>query len=151
MNDPEGRDLIKQLRAIYNDTGENSLRRVLDDIRNLGAFHYHQQDFIESLNKQGADSSVTFVQFAGMSRYTITDEIMKTIALRACGGSTKHFEDKLSEAISLAGVLSEAVDHLLVALSKERETAIFAKIGEIMTVPDFRGVTEKVNTSTARP
>ena len=144
-NDSEGMELIKKLRTIYNDESMTGLRETLYKIRNVAASHYEIKGFTDSLTKQPDEALLTLVRFSGMSRYTIADEIQYRIVIDACRGSVKDYEEKVSQAISLAGFLSETVDHLLLALSKEREKAILLHAQETVRVPDFRGLSRVIS------
>jgi hypothetical protein len=147
-NDKEAVDLICRLRAIYNDTSEHSLCKALEGVRNLGAFHYPHESFTSSLQEEPDKTKLTLpeevklalVNVSGMRRYAVTDVILKKIAIGAAGGGIEDFDEKVSKAISLAGLLTQTVDHLLTALFSKHENAIVENKTEIMQVPNFRTV-----------
>ena len=62
---------------------------------------------------------------------------MKTIAIRALGGSREDFQNKVGEAISLAGLLAQTVDLLIGALFEKYETAILERKRGMVKVPNY--------------
>jgi hypothetical protein len=143
-DDPEGVKLIKNLRAVYSDMSDSGLWKALDKMRNRVSFHYPETAFAESLKEHHADEAkIALVDFSGMGRYSATDTVLKTIAIRALGGSMEHFQRKIGEAISLAGLLAQTVDCLVSALFEKYERAILKTKKETVKVPNFLTAFEK--------
>jgi hypothetical protein len=134
-DDPEGVKLIKNLREIYKS--DSGLWKALDRMRNQVSFHYLETAFAESLKEHPDDAKIALVEFSGMGRYSATDTVLKTIAIRALGGSMEDFQHKVGEAIDLAGLLAQTVDCLVSALFEKYETAIFKKKQETVKVPKY--------------
>jgi len=62
------------------------------------------------------------------------------------GGSKQDFDDKVGKAISLAGLLTQTVDHLVTALFDKHKRAILEERHERIEIPDFlNAVREAVN------
>jgi len=136
-HDPEAVKLIKKLRHIYSDNSDGGLWKGLDKMRNQVSFHYPETAFAESLKDHPDDAKFALVQYSGMGRYSATDTIMKTIAIRALGGSREDFQNKVGEAISLAGLLAQTVDLLIGALFEKYETAILERKRGMVKVPNY--------------
>jgi hypothetical protein len=135
--DSEAVKLIKTLRHIYNDNSDGGLWKALDKMRNQVSFHYPETAFAESLKENPDDAKFALVQYSGMGRYSATDTIMKTTAVRALGGSLEDFQNKVGEAISLAGLLAHTVDLLVGALFDKYETAVLKKKPGTVKVPNY--------------
>jgi hypothetical protein len=136
-HDSEAVKLIKKLRHICNDKSDGGLWKTLDKMRNQVSFHYPETAFAESLKENSNDAKFALVQYSGMGRYSATDTIMKTIAIRALGGSLTDFQNKVGEAISLAGLLAQTVDLLVGALFEKYETAVLETKRGTVKVPNY--------------
>ena len=53
------------------------------------------------------------------------------------GGSKQDFDDKVGQAISLAGLFTQTVDHLVTALFDKHKRAILEERHERIEIPDF--------------
>jgi hypothetical protein len=52
-------------------------------------------------------------------------------------GSKQDFDDKVGQAISLAGLLTQTVDHLVTAFFDKHKRAILEERHEKIEIPDF--------------
>jgi hypothetical protein len=136
-DDSEAVKLIKNLRDIYSDKSDSGLWKALDKMRNKVSFHYPETAFAESLKEHPDEAKFAMVEFSGMGRYSATDTVLKTIAIRALGGSMEDFQNKVGEAISLAGLLAQTVDRLVGALFEKYETAVLEQKREVVKVPNY--------------
>lgn len=140
-DDPEGVKLINKLREVYKS--DSGLWKALDKMRNKVSFHYPETAFAESLKEHPDEAKIALVEFSGMGRYSATDTVLKTIAIRALGGSMEDFQNKVGEAISLAGLLARTVDCLVGALFEKYERAILKKKQETVKAPNYLLAFEK--------
>lgn len=104
---------IEMLRRAFRDTSEGSLNEYLKAVRTPWAFHYKCERFKEALKEHPEEATLVVSEFAGVGRFTITDDFARAYMLEKAGGTVGEYERLYGEAIGLAGTLGRAVDQLL--------------------------------------
>jgi transcriptional regulator with XRE-family HTH domain len=136
---PEGLAALQTLRRVYGDQDPTGFRlKVLGPIRTLGAFHYKDKVFEDSLVAL-ADRPQTLIvspHALGLSRYCVTDAVASRLIGELAGGTQEAFERVLQESVSLASALGLLVDHLLVKLLAADPSAIQARYQHGIRIPE---------------
>lgn len=123
-DDTSAQGEVAKLRAVYCDTQPAGLNKILlEGVRTPWAFHYKYERFKEALEKHPDGATIIVSEYAGVGRYTVTDDFAKRYIVDKVGG-IEAFQQLVGEAIDLAGTLGRAVDHLLGAVFGSRVTDI---------------------------
>jgi hypothetical protein len=78
----------------------------------------------EALNDHPSEADVLITEFVGIGRYLVTDPFFNRVVFKAVGWAVEEFQEAVASAVELAGALGTMVDHLVLALVRERESAI---------------------------
>lgn len=132
-NDDARRE-VDVLRRMYRDTSEGGLNKYLEAMRSPWVFHYKFERFKEALEKHPDEATIVLSEYAGVGRYTITDDFAKRYMLEKAG-SIEAYQQFIGAAIDLAGKLARAVDLLLGELALQRGVEL-AKIEGEVRVPE---------------
>lgn len=132
----EAKTAVHTLRSVYLDTTPAGLNKaLLEGVRTPWAFPYKHERFKEALESHPEVATLIISEFAGIGRYTVTDDFAKRYIAEKVGG-LEAFDRLVAEAVLLAGTLGRAVDHLLGALFTGREDEIIVEeVDEPVTIP----------------
>lgn len=137
-----GKQALLQVREVFGDTSNAGFyKAVLGPVRTLAAFHYKDATFREGLQKlvkDTKDTALVLAEWAGFSRYAITDLVLEGRVVEAAGGTREALDAALGRAIALADALDTVVGELA-RLILESRPAGAAELGpaETMSIPSI--------------
>jgi transcriptional regulator with XRE-family HTH domain len=133
--DPEGSQALAHLRRVYADPSMQWFNRnVLNQVRTFAAFHYKEETFRERLRARKRDVGLVLAQYTGLSRYSVTDDLLKDFVIEKAGGSSAKFMEAFRRALDLAKAL-DAFVRVLVARLLEQKSSDVVENRETLRVP----------------
>jgi len=141
--DADAEAAIAKLRAIYREASPTGVTKgLLEGVRTPWAFHYKHERFKEALEKHPEEAMIIFSEHEGLGRYTVTDDFARQYIVDKVGGEA-GFKQSFEDAINLAGTLSLAVSHLLMAIFGQREERMdLQRVDEEIQLP--HGITREL-------
>lgn len=143
--EPNAQEALAHLRKVYGNESARLIDKILEKIRNLLAFHYKHVPFERALTKHEEEGALVIAEYAGMSRYAITDSFLTRLTVEELGGSMERFIEIHQEAIRLSSSLALAVDHLLLRLLQQHQRAILNRTEDVLEVsPEVQSTRERI-------
>lgn len=134
----QGKTALGRVRAVFADTtSQGFYQGTLGAVRNLVAFHYKDATFQEGLSELAVDAELVVAEWAGFSRYGVTDAILKRKVVEAVGGTKGALQAAVAKALGLASALETVVATLARAMLDTRALAIVGQYDETLPVPDL--------------
>ncbi len=140
----QGKRDLRYVRRAYAAEPEGAFHHsFLKVIRDRVGFHYKEEPLRQSLEKanttRSLEGTLILAEFAGLSRYTVSDHLTLGVIQDVLGGDLdqfrRRFSKKMEHVIKLAGALGQVVDHLLVHVFDRSPTAILEEREGTVTIP----------------
>lgn len=127
---------LARVRVVFGDTTPQGFYQgTLGGVRNLAAFHYKDATFQDGLSQLTEDTELVVAEWAGFSRYGVTDAILERKVIAVAGGTTRAFQTAVAAALELATALETVVSALARAMVAARPQAIVSQDPETLPVP----------------
>jgi hypothetical protein len=143
-DDAQALAALAEVRQAYAPDRREGLRyEFLYVMRNAFAFHYSDEQLrgsYENHAQQGhLQNLLVLAEGAGLSRFTVTDSLLTFALADALGedleGFQRVFQERIGEAIRLAGLLAQVVDTVLAHLIERTPHSIEDRREDAVTIP----------------
>lgn len=131
----DGGKAFEEVRRQFSDYAPGSVKYVLEHIRNHAAFHYLHHDFEAAHRNHPDESALLIATASGFSRYLVTDGFASFAIQQVVGPGYGDYTRDVTRVSELSNLLATAVDYLLVAFFRDRESAILKRETVSITIP----------------